>query len=71
MYVTKSNMATAVSNLTKHLEHVSEALAVSSICSQLFLDFFLFLMLNVLPKRLQRTKTFSLDKHTTPLKIES
>lgn len=29
MYVTKRNMANAVSNLTKHLEHVSEALAVS------------------------------------------
>ncbi|KAB1207339.1 hypothetical protein CJ030_MR7G017478 [Morella rubra] len=29
MYVTKRNMASAVSNLTKHLEHVSEALAVS------------------------------------------
>ncbi|KAI3974169.1 hypothetical protein MKX01_033420 [Papaver californicum] len=27
MYVTKSNMASAVSNLTKHLENVSEALA--------------------------------------------
>ncbi|XP_042981171.1 uncharacterized protein LOC122310952 isoform X2 [Carya illinoinensis] len=27
MYVTKRNMANAVSNLTKHLEHVSEALA--------------------------------------------
>ncbi|KAG5521152.1 hypothetical protein RHGRI_033639 [Rhododendron griersonianum] len=29
MYVTKSSMATAVSNLTKHLEHVSEALAAT------------------------------------------
>ncbi|KAI8528482.1 hypothetical protein RHMOL_Rhmol12G0151400 [Rhododendron molle] len=29
MYVTKSNMANAVSNLTKHLEHVSEALAAT------------------------------------------
>lgn len=29
MYVTKKNMATAVTNLTKHLEHVSDALAVS------------------------------------------
>ncbi|KAH7858130.1 hypothetical protein Vadar_020302 [Vaccinium darrowii] len=29
MYVTKSNMANAVSNLTKHLEHVSDALAAT------------------------------------------
>lgn len=29
MYVTKRNMANAVSNLTKHLEHVSEALAAT------------------------------------------
>ncbi|KAE9454003.1 hypothetical protein C3L33_14085, partial [Rhododendron williamsianum] len=29
MYVTKSNMANAVSNLTKHLEHVSEALSAT------------------------------------------
>lgn len=29
MYVTKRNMTNAVSNLTKHLDHVSEALAVS------------------------------------------
>lgn len=29
MYVTKRNMANAVSNLTKHLEQVSDALAVS------------------------------------------
>lgn len=29
MYVTKRNMASAVSNLTKHLEHVSDVLAVS------------------------------------------
>ncbi|PHU08688.1 hypothetical protein BC332_20548 [Capsicum chinense] len=29
MYVTKKNMATAVSNLTKHLENVSEALAAT------------------------------------------
>ncbi|KAI3453369.1 hypothetical protein Pfo_010032 [Paulownia fortunei] len=29
MYVTKSNMANAVSNLTKHLDHVSEALAAT------------------------------------------
>lgn len=29
MYVTKQNMANAVANLTKHLEHVSDALAVS------------------------------------------
>ncbi|KAM7490070.1 hypothetical protein LguiA_032991 [Lonicera macranthoides] len=29
MYVTKKNMATAVSNLTKHLEHVSDALAAT------------------------------------------
>lgn len=32
MYVTKRNMASAVTNLTKHLEGVSEALAVS-VCS--------------------------------------
>ena len=35
MYVTKKNMANAVSNLTKHLENVSDALAVSllgSVC---------------------------------------
>ena len=31
MYVTKRNMAAAVENLTKHLEHVSDALAVSYI----------------------------------------
>ncbi|KAK6146468.1 hypothetical protein DH2020_020337 [Rehmannia glutinosa] len=29
MYVTKSNMANAVSNLTKHLDHVSEALSAA------------------------------------------
>lgn len=29
MYVTKQNMANAVTNLTKHLDHVSDALAVS------------------------------------------
>lgn len=29
MYVTKQNMSAAVSNLTKHLEHVSEALAAT------------------------------------------
>ncbi|KAG6387566.1 hypothetical protein SASPL_152758 [Salvia splendens] len=29
MYVSKQNMANAVSNLTKHLDHVSDALAVS------------------------------------------
>ncbi|GFP94961.1 hypothetical protein PHJA_001640500 [Phtheirospermum japonicum] len=29
MYVTKQNMANAVSNLTKHLDHVSEALAAT------------------------------------------
>ncbi|CAA0841852.1 Protein of unknown function (DUF1664 [Striga hermonthica] len=29
MYVTKRNMANAVSNLTKHLDHVSEALAAA------------------------------------------
>ncbi|XP_073021580.1 uncharacterized protein [Primulina eburnea] len=29
MYVTKQNMANAVSNLTKHLDHVTEALAVA------------------------------------------
>lgn len=29
MYVTKKNMTSAVSNLTKHLEHVSEALAAT------------------------------------------
>ncbi|KAG9136580.1 hypothetical protein Leryth_024876 [Lithospermum erythrorhizon] len=29
MYVTKASMATAVSNLTKHLEHVSDALAAT------------------------------------------
>lgn len=29
MYVTKRNMTTAVSNLTKHLEHVSDALAAT------------------------------------------
>lgn len=29
MYVTKSSMATAVSNLTKHLQHVSDALAAT------------------------------------------
>ncbi|KAK3026687.1 hypothetical protein RJ639_041534 [Escallonia herrerae] len=29
MYVTKRNMASAVSNLTKHLEHVSDALAAT------------------------------------------
>ncbi|KAI5656340.1 hypothetical protein M9H77_25133 [Catharanthus roseus] len=29
MYVTKKNMATAVANLTKHLEHVSDALAAT------------------------------------------
>ncbi|KAL7207771.1 hypothetical protein ACSBR1_029673 [Camellia fascicularis] len=31
MYVTKRNMANAVSNLTKHLESVSEALAVTDV----------------------------------------
>lgn len=31
MYVTKKSMANAVENLTKHLEHVSDALAVSFI----------------------------------------
>jgi hypothetical protein len=31
MYVTKRSMASAVSNLTKHLEQVSEALSVSAI----------------------------------------
>ena len=30
MYVTKRSMAGAVSNLTKHLEQVSEALSVSA-----------------------------------------
>lgn len=29
MYVTKKNMATAVANLTKHMEHVSDALAAT------------------------------------------
>ncbi|GER34653.1 hypothetical protein STAS_10902 [Striga asiatica] len=29
MYVTKQNMANAVANLTKHLDHVSEALAAT------------------------------------------
>ncbi|RVW25968.1 hypothetical protein CK203_098063 [Vitis vinifera] len=29
MYVTKKNMETAVTNLKKHLEHVSDALSVS------------------------------------------
>ncbi|KAL1568877.1 hypothetical protein AAHA92_00428 [Salvia divinorum] len=29
MYVTKQNMANAVSNLTKHLDHVSDALAAA------------------------------------------
>ena len=31
MYVTKSNMANAVSNLTKNLEQVTDAIAVSNI----------------------------------------
>lgn len=35
MYVTKRNMASAVSNLTKHLEHVSDVLAVS-VCSSVY-----------------------------------
>lgn len=30
MYVTKKNMATAVSNMTQHLGQLSDALAVSS-----------------------------------------
>ena len=39
MYVTKRSMAGAVSNLTKHLEQVSEALSVSAV--SLMISFFL------------------------------
>ncbi|KAJ6430006.1 hypothetical protein OIU84_021424 [Salix udensis] len=39
MYVTKRSMASAVSNLTKHLEQVSEALSVSA--ASLMIFFFL------------------------------
>ncbi|TXG56413.1 hypothetical protein EZV62_017726 [Acer yangbiense] len=35
MYVTKKSMATAVSNLTKHLENVSDALSVEEACEDL------------------------------------
>uniref|UniRef100_A0A166IY80 DUF1664 domain-containing protein n=1 Tax=Daucus carota subsp. sativus TaxID=79200 RepID=A0A166IY80_DAUCS len=35
MYVTKKSMSTAVSNLTKHLEHVSDALAVTDVRAEL------------------------------------
>ncbi|PSR88366.1 Protein of unknown function DUF1664 protein [Actinidia chinensis var. chinensis] len=38
MYVTKRNMANAVSNLTKHLEHVPEALALHQTFFSLTLD---------------------------------
>lgn len=51
MYVTKQNMANAVSNLTNNLEHVSDALAVSPYFSflviSIFMLFYLFFFFGV------------------------
>lgn len=47
MYVTKKNMATAVANLTKHLEHVSDALAVSPIHPLAFFSYILLAMFEI------------------------
>lgn len=44
MYVTKANMANAVANLTKNLEHVSETLAVSFALLMVFLGIYINLL---------------------------